>query len=350
MAKRPNLTKLERERIIARYDSGESGSVVAKACGVSETTVWRWAKRSGVSRDPKVARRMVVAQRSDKWLKPEVQNAIRQRFDAGEKTLQIATSLGLRYGCVAQSLARGGSTRHLKVSAAQVGDAIKAYERGASSVELGRKYGVSHGHLLKMLKESGAHIRSTKEAAQAKRGKPSPKRSFTATQELEVCRLYQSGMTQRAIAKQLNVSATTVWETRKRHGIQTRKAIPHPGMGKYADGRSRLFRSSWERAFAAYLDSKLIEWNYEPKSFQLQNGKFYLPDFHVPAWGAYVEVKGFSWKDSLQKIADFREEYPEERLLLVNSRALHLYGITLNRNQSAEFITPNLIGVRHASN
>lgn len=54
-------------------------------------------------------------------------------------------------------------------------------------------------------------------------------------------------------------------------------------------------RSSWEVLFAAWLDSNSLEWEYEPKVFfyKDKNGRNrrYLPDFWVPQWGCFVEVK-----------------------------------------------------------
>lgn len=59
------------------------------------------------------------------------------------------------------------------------------------------------------------------------------------------------------------------------------------------------FRSSWEVIFAQWLDSKGLEWVYEPKLFRLstEHGEItYIPDFWVPAWDTYVEVKAdWAW-------------------------------------------------------
>jgi len=52
------------------------------------------------------------------------------------------------------------------------------------------------------------------------------------------------------------------------------------------------FRSALEASWAATLDSLAITWEYEPRTFTLPNGSRYLPDFHLPEIGVWMEVKG----------------------------------------------------------
>lgn len=56
--------------------------------------------------------------------------------------------------------------------------------------------------------------------------------------------------------------------------------------------RDTEFRSLLEACWAATLDSFGIEWEYEPKTFDLPSGTRYLPDFHLPEIGTWLEVKG----------------------------------------------------------
>lgn len=57
----------------------------------------------------------------------------------------------------------------------------------------------------------------------------------------------------------------------------------------YAD---TVFRSALEANWAATLDSLGIAWEYEPRRFDLPSGATYLPDFHLPELGTWIEVKG----------------------------------------------------------
>lgn len=51
------------------------------------------------------------------------------------------------------------------------------------------------------------------------------------------------------------------------------------------------FRSRLEARWAVFFDSLGIRWDYEPEGFDLGNGLKYLPDFWLPDWGIWVEVK-----------------------------------------------------------
>lgn len=61
------------------------------------------------------------------------------------------------------------------------------------------------------------------------------------------------------------------------------KAIPT----KYA---GRRFRSRLEARWAVFFDSLGIRWQYELEGYRLPSGN-YLPDFYLPDWGAWAEVK-----------------------------------------------------------
>lgn len=56
--------------------------------------------------------------------------------------------------------------------------------------------------------------------------------------------------------------------------------------------RGTQFRSLLEASWAATLDSLNIVWEYEPTTFDLPSGVKYLPDFHLPEIGTWIEVKG----------------------------------------------------------
>lgn len=51
------------------------------------------------------------------------------------------------------------------------------------------------------------------------------------------------------------------------------------------------FRSRLEARWAVFFDAAGIPYDYEPEGFKLENGKRYLPDFYLPWFKAFVEVK-----------------------------------------------------------
>ena len=68
-------------------------------------------------------------------------------------------------------------------------------------------------------------------------------------------------------------------------------------------------RSTWEAKFAEYLDKEGLHWKYEPKQFKLSDGSIYIPDFYIIEFNKWVEIKGFLWKKSKQKMDLFKKEY-----------------------------------------
>lgn len=51
------------------------------------------------------------------------------------------------------------------------------------------------------------------------------------------------------------------------------------------------FRSRLEARWAVFFDAAGIEYQYEPEGYKLSNGKIYLPDFYLPDFNIYAEIK-----------------------------------------------------------
>jgi hypothetical protein len=51
------------------------------------------------------------------------------------------------------------------------------------------------------------------------------------------------------------------------------------------------FRSRLEARWAVFFDALGIEWEYEPEGFELSDGTWYLPDFHLPGREWWIEIK-----------------------------------------------------------
>jgi hypothetical protein len=88
-------------------------------------------------------------------------------------------------------------------------------------------------------------------------------------------------------------------------------------------------RSTWEMRFAKWLDEQKLTWKYEPTFFALPNRKRYAPDFYVHEHDAYYEIKGWMKPEAAMKIQQFRTNYPEHRLVLLNRDALKMYGVNV---------------------
>jgi len=73
--------------------------------------------------------------------------------------------------------------------------------------------------------------------------------------------------------------------------------------------RGYRFRSRLEARWAVFFDALDIEWDYEVEGFVLSDGTLYLPDFWLPTWQLYLEVKAV--------------EPTEEQLWKAKKMALH---------------------------
>ena len=63
------------------------------------------------------------------------------------------------------------------------------------------------------------------------------------------------------------------------------------------------FRSRLEARWAVFFDVGRIKYVYEPEGFNLPDGLKYLPDFYLPDFDAYVEVKR-NTADGIKEVID----------------------------------------------
>ena len=89
------------------------------------------------------------------------------------------------------------------------------------------------------------------------------------------------------------------------------------------------FAHASERQFARLLDFYQIEWQYEPRSFDLEwdaRGNVtqrFTPDFYLPAYDLYIEITTLNQKlvtKKNRKIRRLRELYPEVRCKIFYQR------------------------------
>jgi transposase-like protein len=145
-------------------------------------------------------------------------------------------------------------------------------------------------------------------------------------------------------------SLEPVWESLKGREVsqETRKKLSlamsgknHPNYGKRnkhkgrywvtcPDGSLACMRSNWEVSYSEWLTANNhIDWQYEPKTFVLSNGRAYTPDFWVSYLDAFVEVKGWLREDGKAKLGLFKKEYPEIKLVFADRKYLASIGCDL---------------------
>lgn len=96
------------------------------------------------------------------------------------------------------------------------------------------------------------------------------------------------------------------------------KLPPHVKPIIFIDVKGRMFklRSKWEEKFAQYLDKCDISWDYEKTTYTLSDGGTYTPDFFTD--NCIFEVKGFSYKRSIEKFECFKKDNSDLNIVLVN--------------------------------
>ena len=93
--------------------------------------------------------------------------------------------------------------------------------------------------------------------------------------------------------------------------------------GKY---KGIYMRSSYEIKFAQFLDLSSIKYLYEPKFFDLGNTT-YTPDFYIPDWNLYIEIKGWWREDAKKKFDLFKKLYHKVRIKLLMGKELNKLGV-----------------------
>ena len=76
-------------------------------------------------------------------------------------------------------------------------------------------------------------------------------------------------------------------------------------------------KSSWGVEFAFLCDKNNIKWEYEPKTFDLGNTT-YTPDFYLPEFNLYIEIKGFWRDDAKVKFEEFKQKYCGIRIKVID--------------------------------
>ena len=85
-------------------------------------------------------------------------------------------------------------------------------------------------------------------------------------------------------------------------------------------------RSTWEFIFDLFLDLNNIKWEYEPETFNF--GEItYTPDFYLPEFDSYIEIKGWLTDKGKLKIDTFKNKRKDLKLILLRQKELKEFGI-----------------------
>jgi hypothetical protein len=149
------------------------------------------------------------------------------------------------------------------------------------------------------------------------------------------------GIKKRSISESLKGKPKS--EAHKKKLSESKKGAKNPGFGKKSNrhgkrywvkcpnGKTVSMRSTWEAAYAGWLDEQKIYWEYEPKTFILKDGSAYTPDFYLEQTDEWVEVKGWLTRHNKKQIAAFLKIHPDKNLIIANRKYLTKKGIDLKR-------------------
>lgn len=124
-----------------------------------------------------------------------------------------------------------------------------------------------------------------------------------------------------------------IWteERRKRHSESMKKAVlnnPDSYSKNNVSGRAKLveygntkLKGGWEVKVAVWLDKNNISWTneIEPIKYSWEGkDKLYFPDFYLPEYDLYIEVKGYK-----RDIDEAKWNSVEKQLLIVDKSTIH---------------------------
>lgn len=113
---------------------------------------------------------------------------------------------------------------------------------------------------------------------------------------------------------------------RKKGGFSTTTNAYSRCKGGIREDLNQYFRSAWEANIARVLNYLDVEWKYEYKRFNFEN-EFegilsYQPDFYLPKYDKWIEVKGWMDEKSKIRLTLFKKYYPIEssNLFLIDEK------------------------------
>jgi len=123
-------------------------------------------------------------------------------------------------------------------------------------------------------------------------------------------------------------------QEKQKHSITMKGKLvgrKNPMFGKQTHGlfgyyKNKFMRSSYEIKFAYFLDCSKITWEYESKTFDLGDAT-YTPDFYLPEFDCYIEIKGYWHPKNKNKFIKFLDLYPLINIKIFDYNVLFDMGI-----------------------
>lgn len=168
----------------------------------------------------------------------------------------------------------------------------------------------------------------------------------------EIQKSYDSGLSYRGLSDKYGMCQQTLAKAMKRGDLKTRSVSDglkeyykeHEGTRMSEDnknilskrmsehnhgGRCKWFKvdgksvqGTWERDFALYCNDHQIEWTRCKSIKYVINGvsKNYTPDFHIPEYDTYVEIKGHWWGNDKEKMDCVIDQHDDKDFLIIEKQ------------------------------
>lgn len=191
--------------------------------------------------------------------------------------------------CSQTALRRSPPTKTLPETELKI---IQTYQAGKSSMQVAKENDCSHENVRQVLKRNGITMRTYSQAA---KGKP------PVTAEIR----------QKISSNHADVSG-------ERNPMFGRP--PGHGRSIFVPHLNRKVRSTWEAAIAQHLLDLNIDHQYEAHRLVLNAECTYMPDFFLPTYNLYIEVKG--WENARFKkiLSLLGQEHINIRLLIIGPK------------------------------
>lgn len=291
-----------KRQIIDAYQSGESQTSIAKRLGLYSASVSRVLRKAG-----KKAR-----QRNDP-ITDEERQQIRQLYEAGSSVGAVADRLGRSKAGVSRvvnelGIMRARGATRLMAIPSEIRDLMVAQYLGGKSVqEVADANDTSVTVVWRELRRRKVETRPQKR-----------KTRFADEPEIaaQILKGYANGCSVPLLAEVYKCSRDAIKQVLLEADVTIRKEGSGKRVYQFIDrkGREHWMRSSWEIKTAIYLDQKGTDWDYEKETYEIGERKRYTPDFWLYAESGQVfliiDVKGWLYPDSDDRIRRFRESHP----------------------------------------
>ena len=103
--------------------------------------------------------------------------------------------------------------------------------------------------------------------------------------------------------------------------------------------RGVQYRSFWETYVSKLLLYSAIDFKYEPRRFYLSPTVSYLPDFYLPEYNAYIEVKGWLLEKDKVRISLFKTKVTTRFIYLGKEELEEIFGMSSAKISKLPFDT-----------